>query len=124
MTMTKKVRALKNRRKAMKKAQKAARVLLNKQTSWMGYKGYVPVAEAAELVGLSVPRIYQLLNKHDLEGTREGTRRYVRLASLKRRFPHALARMVTARKGAGRRAPVRKVRRVGAGGGAAPRRAA
>ena len=91
MTMhAKKTRTLRNRRTAMKGARRVARILFNRQVAKMRRLGFRPVSEAARKVGLSVPRIYQLLNKGKLAGTREGTtRRYVKWLSLRARFPHA-----------------------------------
>lgn len=77
---------------ALALARRQAKILTGKQIRRMKWRGYRPVAEAAAKVGLSVPRIYQLLEEGTLAGTREGGRRYVRWASLRTQFPHAFAR--------------------------------
>ena len=56
------------------------------QKELMRAKGYIPVSEAAKRVGLSVWRIYELLNEERLKGMTVGggphARRYVESKSL------------------------------------------
>jgi len=80
------------RTQAAAKARRAARVLLNAQTKRMKWRGLRPVSEAASKVGLSIPRLYQLLDAGELRGTRQGARRYVKWSSLRTMFPEAFAR--------------------------------
>lgn len=79
-------RTLVTRTQAARRARRAAISARSAQVRRMDRLGFVTVAEAARRVGLSVPRIYQLLSG-PLEGAREGAGRYVRRASLKRLFP-------------------------------------
>jgi len=77
------------RKQAVKKARKAAKALRNGLVIRMERLNLWTYRHAAEKVGISVPRIYQLVKEGKLEGTREGALRFVRRSSLKRRFPHA-----------------------------------
>jgi excisionase family DNA binding protein len=60
--------------------------LVNPQVLDMRAKGWITAREAAKLGGISVPRVYALINDGKLTGCRKGTRRYVSRASVEAHF--------------------------------------
>lgn len=69
-------------RRRLRKARRVGAILMNDQAKRMAKRGFVTVALAARMAGLSVPRIYELLNDGRLFEERKGSRRYVEKKSL------------------------------------------
>jgi excisionase family DNA binding protein len=65
----------------------------------MKSKGYITVPEAAQKAGISVPRIYALLDENKIDSARFGTRRFVNLHKFKhvlQKGKHMIPMFVTA----------------------------
>lgn len=60
--------------------------IVNRQVLAMRAKGYCTVKEAADLGGVSVIRLYTLLDEGRIAGIRVGGRRYVNKASAEAHF--------------------------------------
>jgi excisionase family DNA binding protein len=62
--------------------KKASTALVNDQVLRMRARGFVKPREVAERAGISLPRIYTLLDEGKLQGENVGTRRYISFASM------------------------------------------